>query len=202
VDRTHRPFITDPARLGDLAGQRYVVLRPTGEVEQVHRDVQGRVRARLGDLPAAYPNPHVTLIGFPGGERQAIGALVEAWARGVPALELEIERVNVFPHPFRIVIAQVMKTARLAGAMTAIHEEARRRGLPDWPPGTVPPPEEWVFHMSVAYCRDLADSDWQALSPWAERLEVASARCTVTEAELVVFDGGVERLGGRFRFAA
>ena len=192
-----RPFIADPAHLRVLAGQRYVVLRPSGPVEAAFDDVQRRTCERLRGLPAEYPNPHLTLAGVPGGPPEVIRERVEAWAPHVAPLTLEIERVDTFPDPWRIVIVRIARTRALAHALATLRTAAERPGLPQWPPGTIPDVESWIFHLSVAYCADLPLADWEAIAAWAGRLAVSRGRCVASDVEFVAFDDGPERLIAR-----
>ena len=66
----YRPFIDDPRHMARLAGERYVVLRPTGAVARSYEQVRAAMRERLAGLPVTFTaQPHVTLTGFPGGTR-------------------------------------------------------------------------------------------------------------------------------------
>jgi len=139
----------------------------------------------------------VTLAGFGKGTSiDAVRELVANWAPTVPPLRLEVEKLDVFPSPFQIVIARLRRTSELAGALTTLRERARRYKLVDV--ATVEPPE-WIFHMSVAYCSALSAAAWADVAAWVETVPVAAAECTVTEVELVAIDDGQEYSGGRLR---
>ncbi len=194
------PFINDPAHLARLTGHRYVVLRPNDEVSATHATGQCSVRAKYSDLAISYPaRAHVTLKGFPAGTQlEAVQALVHTWAAGVPSLRIEVERIIVFPFPFQVVIVQVRKTAPLFHAFASLRALAKQQKLPDWPEGTIPSVDDWVFHMSVAYCSALSAADWAAVTSFSESLTVPSVDCVVREAEVVAFDEGREYSGGVF----
>lgn len=194
------PFINDPVHLARLTGHRYVVLRPNDEVSATHATVQSSVRAQYSDLAISYPaRAHVTLKGFPAGTQlEEVQALVHAWAAGVPSLRIEVERITVFPFPFQVVIVQVRKTATLFHALTSLRALAKQQGLPDWPKGTIPSVDDWIFHMSVAYCSTLSAADWTTMTSFSEKLTAPSVSCLVQEAEVVAFDEGREYSGGVF----
>jgi hypothetical protein len=64
------------------------------------------------------------------------------------------------------------------------------------------PPEDRIFHASIAYCETLPDDRWQDLLAKLDTSAPLTASCTLTEAELVTFDGGPERLAGTFSLSA
>src|SRR6266446_9356984 len=45
----YRPFIDDPNDIARLEGQRYVVLRPTGGVPDIHRHVRSLIKKQLAN---------------------------------------------------------------------------------------------------------------------------------------------------------
>lgn len=190
----YQPFIDDPKDLARLEGQRYIVLRPTGPVSDIHRHVQAVTRERLADGDVSYPAcAHVTLTGFPvGTELAAIRQLAGEWARGIAPLRIEVERVHHFPSPFQILIVQVRKTPELFGALASL------RALTSGPKAEVSliPPADWVFHMSVAYCASLDVSAWAEVARFFETLSVPAAHCTLSEVEIVAFDNRREYSGG------
>jgi hypothetical protein len=196
--KDYRPFIDDSAYLSGLAGRRYVVLRPIGEVPNVYATVQTAILERFSDLAISYPaQAHVTLKGFPAGTPlAAVQALVQMWATEAPPLQVEVERVTVFPEPFKIVIVQVRKTAELFHALVRLRALAEQRNLPDWPQGTIPKVDDWIFHMSVAYCSTLSAADWSAVASFSESLTIPAAECPVYEVEIAAFDEGQEYSGG------
>ena len=191
----YRPFIDDPAHIALLEGQRYVVLRPNGAVQDAYVQVWARVQDKLAGLPVSYPaQPHVTLAGFgKGTSLDAVRELVADWAPTVPPVRLEVEELGVFPSPFQIVIAQVRRTPELGDALATLREQARQYKLTDV--ATVQP-SDWIFHMSVAYCSPLSAAAWADVAAWVETVTVAAAECTVTEVEIVAIDNGQEYSGG------
>jgi hypothetical protein len=197
----YQPFIDDPRDIARLEGQRYVVLRPTGAVPHVHRQVRALARERLADADVSYPaTAHVTLTGFPAGtELDAIRELVGEWARTVAPLRIEVERVHHFPPPFQIVMVQVRKTRELFDALASLRGRVKDRRLPDMSPIQ---PADWVFHMSVAYCASLSASAWAEASQVFDALRVPKAECVVDEVEIVAFDERREYQGGVFELRA
>ena len=197
----YRPFVDDPNHLALLEGQRYVALRPAGPVSAVHEQVRASVKERLAGLPVSYPaQAHVTLTGFPKGtDLESVRALVGQWARTIPRLQLEVERVGVFPAPFQIVIVQVRKTAELFDALASLRESARQRKFGDV---LTTPAADWIFHMSVAYCASLSASAWADVMRFVEKVGVPAAQCSVSDVEIVAFDNGREHCGGVFALSA
>jgi 2'-5' RNA ligase len=201
---TYQPFIDDPAHIRALDRQRFVVLRPGPAVREIHRQVQGILRQRLSAFPISYPAcAHVTLTGFDAGTPlDAVQTVVERWARRVPVLRIETERVAFFPPPFQIAIVQVRKTPDLLAALVDLREQAEEQQLSI---STSIPSQDWVFHMSVAYCAGLNAPAWNNLTDFIQTLDVHPAHCVVEEAEVVAFDerlecsGGVYSLRGRTR---
>jgi len=192
----YRPFIDDPGHIALLEGQRYVVLRPNGAVQDGYTQVREQVQDKLGRLQVSYPTqPHVTLAGFGKGTSiDAVREVVANWAPTVPPLRLEVVDLGVFPSPFQIVILRVRRTPEIADALTTLREQAQQSKLVDV--ATVQS-SDWIFHMSVAYCSALSAAAWADVAAWVETVPVAAAECTVTEVELVAIDDGQEYSGGR-----
>ena len=191
----YQPCIADVAHIRALDRQRFVVLRPGSAVSEGHRRLQEILRERLSAFPISYPAcAHVTLSGFDAGTPlDAVQTLVERWARGVPVLRIEIEGVAVFPPPFQIVIVQVRKTAELLTALVGLRQQAEEQQLSI---ATAIRPQDWVFHMSVAYCSGLSATAWRAVTALVQTLEVRPGRCLVEQAEVVAFDKNVEYSAG------
>ena len=192
---SYEPFIDDPEHLRELEGQRFVVLRPAMPVIQCHRQVQDVVRRRLSGLPVSYPaRAHVTLAGFAlGTPLESVQNLVSEWIRDVPSLRIEVQGATSFPAPFQIAILKVVKTSALFSALRGLRRKAEQRGLRL---STVTPAEEWVFHMSLAYCSKMSLADWDELAPFIEALEIPTASCVQETVEIVGFDDRREFSGG------
>lgn len=193
----YQPFIEDPKHLRELDRQCFVVLRIPPPVSETYKHVQETVRRQLPAMPVSYPaRAHVTLGGFAAGTAlEAVQEVVKAWARSVPPLLIEVERLSVFPPPFQIAIVQVRKSEELFEALASLWRRSEMRGLAL---STVVPADQWIFHMSVAYCSGLSASTWHELTQLVESVQLPSARCVVGEAEVVAFDDGREYSGGVF----
>jgi len=189
------PFIDDPEHIRALEGQRFVVLRPAAAITAIHRQVQEVLRHRLSVFPVSYPaRAHVTLTGFSAGTAlEVVQQLVQSWARGVPALRIEVARLGVFPTPFQTVVVQVRRTSELFRALVSLRERARDQRLAI---STPIPPAGWIFHMSLAYFAGLSVPVWNELTEFIQDLELPLTHCMVTEAEVVAFDEGRECSGG------
>jgi len=190
----YHPLIDDPDHVARLEGHRYVVLRPTGAVPNVHDRIRALLKEKLTGLEVSYPaQGHVTLAGFANGALEAVRRLAADWAATVPALRLEVQRVSVFPTPFQVVILQIRRTAELFEALASLRRLADRREF-----GNVltTPPAEWIFHMSIAYCSSLSAASWEDVVRYVDSLEAPAAQCVVNESEIVAFDNGQEYSGG------
>jgi len=193
---SYKPFIDDPSTLAKLAGQRFVVLRPSGPLPSAFRRLQHTIKQQLQGMPAAFPaEPHVTLAGYAvGTELDELSDIVTAWARTIAPLQLAVVRISAFPAPFQILIVQLRKTPELLHALSHLRDSAALRGLEVI---TVMPAAQWIFHLTLANCADLSGELWEKARAFAEGLEVpAGIASTVHEAEIVVFDEGIERSGG------
>jgi 2'-5' RNA ligase len=197
----YQPFIEDPEHLRELDRQRFVVLRMPSAVTATYGPVQDAVRQRLSALPVSYPaRAHVTLCGFVAGTAlAAVQEMVGPWARSMPSLLIEVERVSAFPPPFQVVVLQVRKTPELFAALVSLRRRAEERQLVL---STLVPADQWIFHMSVAYCSGLSAPAWHAFTQFVETLPVQSAKGVVGEAEVVAFDEGREYSGGMFSLDA
>jgi hypothetical protein len=191
----YEPFIDNPEHIRELDGQRFVVLRPAIVVSECHRQVQDVLRQRLSGLPASYPAcAHVTLAGFAAGTPlESVQELVSDWLPDVPSLRIELQGATSFPPPFQIAILQVVKTPALFSALQGLRRKAEQRGLTM---STVTPAEQWVFHMSLAYCSSLSATEWSDVARFIEMLQVPSASCVQETVEVVAFDGAREYSGG------
>jgi hypothetical protein len=144
----------------------------------------------------SYPaEPHVTLLGVDAATReQDVHDLVTDWAADVAPLDIQAPRVRVFPPPFQIVIVEVLRTPALAQALSNLRGDAQRRGVRDLARIA---PEDWTFHMSVAYCSALAPDAWADVCQWAETLAMPIAQAALAEVEIVTFKVGREVCLGR-----
>jgi 2'-5' RNA ligase len=197
----YRPFIDDPNDIARFEGQRFVVLRATGPVPDIHCHVRSLIKEQLAHGDVSYPaQAHVTLTGFPKGTQlEPIRDLVAQWARSVGPLRLEVERAAYFPAPFQIVILQILKTTELFDALASLRARAKQRELGE---AAMVPVADWIFHMSVAYCSSLSVPVWAAVTQFVDGLSVTTASCVVGEVEIVAFDNGHEYSGGVFELSA
>ncbi len=136
----------------------------------------------------------MTLSGFDAGTPlDAVQTLVERWAHRVPVLRIETECVGFFPPPFQIVMVQVRKTPELLAALVDLRERAEEQRLSI---ATSIRPEDWVFHMSVAYCSGLSAPAWSDLTELIQTLDVRPGHSMVEQAEVVAIDENLEYSGG------
>jgi 2'-5' RNA ligase len=195
----YRPFIDDPQALARYAGQRYVVLRVAGDPALCYREVQSRLRAKLGEPSIMFPAaPHVTLAGYRSGTDEArLASVVASWAATIEPLDVEVgEPVSWFPPPFQVIVLPVRHTQALFRALVAIRDAGARAGFAL---ATVTPPENWTFHLTLASCAGLDSSAWTEAQRTAGACVVRGpVRSVVQAAELVVFDNGTESSGGSF----
>lgn len=188
-------FIDDAAHLARLEGQRFVVLRPNGDVHRAYCDVRARVRERLSGLDVSYPaEPHVTLAGFGRGTSiDTARDLVNAWAPAIAPLTIRTEAVSTFQGRFQIILIRMQRSDALVHAMTSLRGLAAERGVTDI---AAVAPADWTFHMSVAYCSTLDPSTWADVVRWTGSVQVVSAECTVGAVEIAAFDHGREHCSG------
>jgi 2'-5' RNA ligase len=195
-----RSIITDPAHLAEAAGTAYVCLRPGGEAEETFNRIQRDLREAGGDDRSSWPAVHMTLEGFGTPARPVdhdlegqLGPLVEGWARETEPLELQIEGLDVFADD-RIPIVLIRRTSPLTAAHHDLQTRVEPTGLPSKDEISL---QDWIFHLSLVYY----DGDrWPDLEAAVRAITVPAASCVVREAELVGFEGGPERLLGRFPF--
>lgn len=183
-----RPFMNTPAQLASLEGQQYLVLRPTGAVATLYRDVQAETLDRA-DLPHPHTG-HVTLRGFYEPERrEELVSLIRDWAAAQQPVEVRVEAVDTFPQPWQIVIVRLARTASLVSAyasLTAALENTDLRRLGELSL------EDWTFHQSVVYGKTLDAEAWDALEQASCREITDPPIETIAEAELVWYEDGVE----------
>ena len=198
---TYRAFLDDSSHITALEGQRFVVLRARGRPAEEFERVLGVLRARLAGADVSYPaQPHVTLAGFAAGTPiEAVQAIVGAWSQTVAPLRIELERVTIFPPPFQILVLQVRKTPELFAALVDLRRRASESGLVL---STVVAPDAWIFHMSVVYGARLDTPAWDDLAAFSRELSLSPAHHVAGEAEIVMFDRGLEYSGGVYPFGA
>jgi hypothetical protein len=193
----YEPFIDDPEHIREVEGQRFVVFRPTGVVNDCHRELQDVLRRRLSGLPVSFPaRGHVTLAGFVAGTQlESVQELLSTWTRGVPPLRVQVQGARSFPSPFQILYLEVLKTPALIRALRSLRRLAEERGLPI---DTVIPVEAWVFHMSLAYCSRLTATQWDSIARFSETQHLVTASCMQETVEIAAFDDGREHSAGTY----
>lgn len=185
-----RPFMDTPEQLAGLEGQQYVVLRPTAAVAETYRNVQDASLARLG-APTRRPHTgHVTLRGFAEPDRRdELAALIRTWAAQQTPIEVRAEATDEFSAPWQILIVRLARTASLVSAystLTTALDETDFRRLGELPL------EDWTFHLSVIYGKTLDPAEWRRFAEAESRVFEPAVTETITEAELVWYDRGIE----------
>jgi hypothetical protein len=177
-------------------------LRAEGELAAAHERVREELRSLLRDARVSYPNTgHITMRGFPAHtDVDTIRQTVDRWAGATRPLRLEVEGVSVFRPPFQIVVVVIRKTPELADAYRRLLDQALCAGLPDWP-GTIGV-DDWIFHMSAAYCGDLDEPAWERAAELARSLTPNEACELAGHVELVAFDERSEHVAGCFALRA
>lgn len=193
------PIITHAVHLAEAAGTAYVCVRPTGEVAETFDRVQRHLRKVAGDDRASWPAAHLSLNGFGTPDRPVdaaiepqVTSLVHRWAGETAQLELQLEGVDVFEE-VRIPFVRIRRTPSLGTALADLRSRAAAVGLQGTEDRIAS--QDWIFHLSVVY---YDGERWPEVEAAARSITVPSASCVVHEVELVGFDGGPERLLGRF----
>jgi 2'-5' RNA ligase len=194
----YRRYIDDPRDIARLEGQRFVVLRACGAIAEIYAQLRAEFQQRFAAHDVSYPAAaHVTLTGFPrGAPLDRVRALVAEWAKTIVPLTLEVEQLAVFPPPYQIVYVRLEKTTSLFHALVSLETHAQEAGLGDV---TAVPHDQWVFHMSLAYCGRLPPGIWADVERAVATMRVPAASCIVDEAEIVSFDEGRETLAGSYQ---
>lgn len=185
-----RSFMIGPDQLASLEGQQYVVLRPSGPVMAAYERVQATAQS---SLPSAVTYPHtghVTLRGFFEPDRvDQLKEAVRKWAASQPLIDLRVDAIDSFPAPFRIVIARLERTPSLVNAyadLTTMLDQTDFNRIGELSL------DDWVFHMSIAYCSELPDDDWEGVRTALESEIVDRPVDVASEVEFVWYEGGVE----------
>lgn len=192
--------MTDPAQLAALDGQQYLVLRPVRDVASFYRAERAAV---LAGLPRSVSSPntgHVTLRGFAESDRpDHVAAVVAEWAREQGPITLRVDGVDGFPPPFSVIIARLERTPTLLDSyarLTRLLEETDLVRLGEL--GL----DEWVFHLSLAYCGGLDAAAWDDAHARTARVVAELPTEVIMQAELVWYESGAEHttvvpFGGR-----
>jgi len=183
-------FMTDPDLLRSLEGQQYLVLRPERDVAAFYeREQAALVRRTGGRLP--HPDTgHVTLRGFFEPERvDLVRDSLVAWAAAQPPIDLQVDAVDGFPPPFKVVIARLARTDSLVHAYAGLTTAVERAGLHRI--GELPI-DDWVFHLSLLYGGSLDDDKWEALHRDTRRDLDAAPSERIMAVDFVWYRDGVE----------
>ncbi len=182
--------MTDPAQLGSLEGQQYVVVRPTADVADFYNMLQSSMRLGLPPV-ATFPNTgHATLRGFYEPERvRELKQSLHQWAARQRPINLRVDAIDGFPPPFKVVIARLARSATLIGSYSTLTDhlnatDFRRIGELSL--------EDWIFHLSVAYCARLDDSEWGKVLGTHERDLNERPEETTSAVEFVWYENGAE----------
>ncbi len=185
-------FMTDPDQLVSLNGQQYVVLRPARDVGRFYATEQRAIKARL---PREVPSPHtghVTLRGFAEPERLAdVETVVLEWAKLQEPISLEVEGIDGFPPPFSVLVARLARTPGLVGAYALLTNLLDNTDLARVGELSL---DQWVFHMSLAYCGGLNAAEWDESLALARRRVPSRPTETISGAELVWYEDSVEHI--------
>ena len=190
--------MTDPRQLASLDGQQYLLLRPTGSVIDAYAEAQTKVLEVMPE-DAKHPNTaHVTLRGFFEPTRLTeLRDALRGWAARTGPIRIAVEALTLFPAPFQIPIVRIARDEGLTRAYASLTEsltptDYRRLDEMDL--------EDWIFHLSVAYGRQLDAEAWSRVEEALAGIDVGTPECIVEEAEFVWYDGGEHReilpLGG------
>lgn len=183
-------FMTDSDQLGSLDGQQYIVVPPAAEVADFYDKVQSSARLSLPSVVTFSNTGHVTLRGFSEPRRvRELKQSVHEWALRQRPIDLRVAAIDGFPPPFKVVVARLARTATLIDSYSALtdHLDAtdfRRVGELSL--------EDWIFHLSVAYCARIDDSEWDGVIDTYERDVHDHPEETVTAIEFVWYEHGVE----------
>ena len=101
-----------------------------------------------------------------------------------------MDGVDGFPPPFSVVIARLKRTPELLAAyarLTSLLDETDFQRLGELPL------EQWVFHLSLAYCSSLGEAEWDDIHTRSARSIAERPTEVISQAELVWYEAGVER---------
>lgn len=189
-DFMSRSFMTGPELLASLAGQQYIVLRPSASVMTMYERVQTTAKSTLSSV-VTYPNTgHITLRGFFEPDRvEDLKQVVRQWAAEQGSIELRVEAVASFPAPFKIMIARLERTPSLQDAYAGL---TARLDQTDFNRIGELSLADWVFHMSIAYCSELSGDAWDSTKRAFESELTDGPVEVATEVEFVWYQDGME----------
>src|SRR5262245_9166629 len=107
-----------------LKRQRYVVVRPTGEVVSFYKQLQKELLSLLSSSISvvSYPGyPHVTIRGFPEGtDLDSLRRIIGEWVETVSPLDIRIGGLSYFPDPYKVVFVEIAKNEALVDAFNRL----------------------------------------------------------------------------------
>jgi 2'-5' RNA ligase len=179
--------MTDPVILQSLIGQQYIVIRPTDPIAIFYDKVQSSLREKLPSV-VTYPNVgHITLRGFSQPEKiDQIRTSLTKWASQIKPMEISIENFDSFPPPFKVLILKVQSTNELKSAYTELTQVIEADGLHTI--GVQRNTDEWIFHMSLAYCEQLSDTEFVEAINILKAIQLEKPSTIANELEFVDFD--------------
>ncbi len=185
-------FITNPALLEALEGRQFIVLRPTDPITSYYRIAQQQLKSVM---PANITHPntaHVTLRGF--SEPNNLSKLqrsTKKWAASLAPISVGIEGISYFDVPYKVIFLKISSTSEIKKAYFSLSEVVVSDNLQTI--DVERDENEWIFHMSLAYCADTSDEEWWQIKDTVNNFKVETMNCTVDSAELVEYKNGEHR---------
>ena len=151
-------FITNPELLKALEGRQFIVLRPIDPIASYYRVVQQQLKSVM-PTNITYPNTaHVTLRGF--SEPNSLSKLqgsTEKWATSLAPIRVAIEDISYFDAPYKVVFLKIISTDELKRTYSSLSDVVVSDNLQTI--DVERDENEWIFHMSLAYCADTSDEE-------------------------------------------
>jgi hypothetical protein len=111
------PFMPDQGHLQSLDKQRYIVVRPIGEIVSFYKSLQKNLLSLFSPAASAlsYPNyPHMMIRGFPEGTHlQSLRQIVDGWTKATSPRQIKLKKVTYFPDPYKVVLFEIEKNGAL-----------------------------------------------------------------------------------------
>jgi 2'-5' RNA ligase len=187
------PFMTDQGHLQSLDKQRYIVVRPIGEIVSFYKSLQKELLSLFSPSASAlsHPNyPHMMIRGFPEGtDLQTLRQIVDGWTKTISPLPIKLKNLSYFPDPYRVVLFEIEKNGALIDAYNGLAAAAVL--LPQFEPRRSA--DEWTFHMSILYGKELPAAEWEKVIENINTYTIPSLDCVVDTIELVSYENATER---------
>jgi CubicO group peptidase (beta-lactamase class C family) len=212
TDRTRpddAPVIADRTMLSELPRFVVVVVRPVGDLADRFARIQESLLDRFPHIEWRPPRAHATIGVFGSSKRpledgpeRVAREVAERWAATTPPLRLELEGLDVFDDDpaERIPIMRLRSTDALRAAVVRLRTLGAEAGLPPGEAHAIDP-ERWVFHLSLAYPREVEPVRWAEVVAWARALALEGAACEAEVADVLAFGLGSERAFGRYELS-